>query len=131
MKKRFHSIYSHNVKKHQRLMNRAMRKMNKDIEKDELWKGRFIVRQVWRQFETYEDKSGSVLHVWLKLIDKKTGLVKELRPDTVNHFVVWGHLWWEMNNFIVHDSHVWDDINEVKNDPTDWSKVEYNEDLSS
>jgi hypothetical protein len=52
-----------------------MRAINKNIEQDDLWNGRFIVRQYedspqWRK---YEDGSGAELWVKLKFIDRATG----------------------------------------------------------
>ena len=39
-------LTSMNKKRHQREMNRLIRKTNKSIEKDELWNGRFCIKQV-------------------------------------------------------------------------------------
>lgn len=97
-------LSSKNRKRHQREMNKIMRELNKNIEKDDLWKGRFYVRQVASQWYEYEDKSGAELWVVLQFYDKETGISKEI-ADTVNHWRYFdgNHLWWEMNNFIVKD----------------------------
>ena len=39
-------LTSMNKKRHQREINRLIRKINKSIEKDELWNGRFCIKQV-------------------------------------------------------------------------------------
>ena len=48
----FHYIYIKNRKKQQRAVNRAIRAINKLIEKDPLWRGRFFIYQ--RQAIYYE-----------------------------------------------------------------------------
>ena len=97
-------LSSKNRKRHQREMNKTMRRLNQIIERDDLWKGRFYVRQVASQWYEYEDKSGAELYVVLQFRDKETGCVREV-GDSVNHwrFANGSHLWWEMNDFIVRD----------------------------
>lgn len=108
--KRYGWLTSKNRKRHQRAMNELMRLMNQNIENDDLWKGRFYVRQVAAQWYEYEDKSGAELWVVLRFIDKKTGFYWET-AETVNHWRWYnGHkLWWVMNDFIVERTHVWDE----------------------
>ena len=62
-------------KVHQRALNRAVRAFNKQLEQDDLWNGRFIVRQYGDspQWCRYEDGSGAELRVKLKFIDRATG----------------------------------------------------------
>ena len=102
-------ICNFNKKKQQRLMNKLVRRMNKNIELDPLWKGRFCVRQVGSpQWTVYDDKSGAELFVHLLFIDKKTKKVM-LKADTV---AVWSHLnaWrllFDMNYFITGWCETW------------------------
>lgn len=68
-------LTSMNKKKHQRAINKLVRAVNKSLENDELWCGRFVIRQYeysprWRK---YEDGSGAELWVKLKFIDRATG----------------------------------------------------------
>ena len=68
-------LTSKDRKAHQRAINRAVRACNKQLELDDLWLGRFVVRQYedsprWRK---YEDGSGAELWVKLKFIDRATG----------------------------------------------------------
>lgn len=95
-------LSSKNRKVHQRAMNRLMRILNKQIENDDVWKGRYYVRQKAHQWYEYEDKSGAELLVVLELHDQTTGKSKEL-ADTVNHwrFLGGNSLWMAMNDFIV------------------------------
>ena len=101
-------LTSKNRKRHQRAMNTMMRQLNRNIEQDELWQGRFYVRQVASQWHPYEDKSGGELWIVLRFIDKKTGIAKDV-ANTVNHWRYFNgsYLWWAMNDFIVKDVNVW------------------------
>jgi hypothetical protein len=103
-------LCSKNRKRHQRAMNKLMRDLNKNIENDNLWQGRFYVKQTAAQWREYEDKSGAELWVVLSFIDKKTGITYET-AETVNHWRMWNgsHLWWKMNDFIVEKVKVWDE----------------------
>lgn len=100
-------LTSKNAKVHQRRMNRAMRELNKTIENDSLWRGRFYVHQIARQRQVYEDGSGMELWVTLELVDRKTGRTKQML-ETVNYWTSFcSRLFWEMNSFIVEDVNVW------------------------
>lgn len=106
--KRYGWLTSKNRKRHQRAMNELMRLINKNIENDDLWKGRFYVRQVAAQWYEYEDKSGAELWVVLRFIDKATGFYWET-AETVNHWRWYNgnRLWWAMNDFITEKTNVW------------------------
>ena len=108
--RRYGWLTSKDRKRHQRAMNDIMRQINRNVENDPLWKGRFYVRQIASQWSEYEDKSGAELWVVLRFYDKKTGITKEV-AETVNHWRYFNgsHMWWAMNNFIVEDVRVWDE----------------------
>ena len=100
-------LTSKNAKVHQRRMNRAMRDLNKNIEEDNLWRGRFYVHQIARQRHVYEDGSGMELWVTLELVDRKTGRTKQMF-ESVNYWTSFcSRLFWEMNEFIINDVDVW------------------------
>ena len=103
-------LTSQNRKVHQRAMNRAMRAINKNIERDELWNGRFIVRQREADWIPYEDNSGWKLYVTLKFIDRCTGRYF-VHNGSVNHWIHWdgSALWRAMNDFIVERCDVWNE----------------------
>lgn len=109
-------------KKHQRKITRAIRNMNKDIEKDELWKGRFFARILKTSFKIYEDKSGAVIYALVEFYDKKTGIT---RAEWLNE---WDIMNWKMfrsmNDFIVDYCDVWRKEN-PREDKTDYTKVEF------
>ena len=64
---------SSNRKVHQRALNATIRRLNRAIEQDDLWQGRFFVKQEKAAFLPYEDHSGYELYVLLKFCDRKTG----------------------------------------------------------
>jgi hypothetical protein len=102
-----------NKKRHQREINRLVREANKSIEKDDLWYGRFCIKQVESpQWHVYEDKSGAEYFVHLKFIDKCTGRYW-IQAETVNHwrgsFGNGWRIWDRMNWFIVEHCNVWDE----------------------
>lgn len=104
-------LTSKNKKRHQRKINFIVDKINKAIENDNLWKGRFIIKQVHSpQWYCYEDGSGAELYVCLKCIDKYTGRAYQ-KWGTVNHwrgfydnaYPVWDFMNW----FIIEYCDIW------------------------
>lgn len=103
-------LTSQNRKVHQRAINRAICAFNKSLEQDDLWNGRFIVRQYedspqWRK---YGDGSGAELWVKLKFIDRATGRYY-VGGRTVNewcYFNGW-NIWQLMNWLITEHWDVW------------------------
>lgn len=116
-------------KKHQRQLNRVVRAINKCIEEDELWRGRFVIRQKCAVFGMREydvNDTCPYLHVGLEFRDKKTGQTA-MFYETANSICFWnGHkLWRRMNDFIVKDCDVWrvDGREFLYSDKTDYTKV--------
>lgn len=101
-------LTSNNRKVHQRAINQAVRQLNKNIQNDPLWRGRFKVSQEAAQWYSYEDGSGYELYVVLRFTDTKTGKIQEL-GESVNHWLFTNgfHLWKAMNDFIVDFCNVW------------------------
>ena len=101
--------YSANRKCHQRQVNKVFRAVNKNIERDDLWQGRFVVRQQASYFIQYEDKSGCYLVVVYDFLDKKTGQVSRTyyEPDYSLSMFGGTKLFMQMNDFIVLDCDVW------------------------
>jgi hypothetical protein len=96
-------------KKSDRKINALVRRMNKSIEKDELWRGCFVVRQVKKRCGKYEDNSGIWSSYLYIIIDKKTaqyGYSEWL--ESYSDFNA-AHLWWGVNNFIVDGVKVWNE----------------------
>ena len=109
-------------KKAQKKINKMTRAMNANILHDNLWRGRFYVHQVDANWERFDDGSGGCLSVWLEVRDKKTGKYHGFQMD--NYDRGW-KIWTAVNDFICNDSGVWDNIDAVKADKTDWTKVKF------
>ena len=116
-------MYSLNRKKQQRNMNKYVRAINKNLENDGLWRGRFYVRQVDSPvFYVYEDKSGASLeHIHLVLTDRVTGQTVD-GWDNMNGWCHWNgsRLWRFVNDAIVEKLDIWrngPNPYEIKNDP--------------
>lgn len=109
-------------KKAQRKINKLVRALNTNVREDNLWRGRFIVHQIQDFWEAFDDGSGGVLTVVLEIRDLKTGLYQDFIID--NYDRSW-KLFEKVNKFISEDSGVWNNIQEVKDDKTDWTKVKW------
>ena len=102
---------SQNRKNHQRAINKLMRLLNKNIENDLLWKGRYCVRQYrawWRPY--WEEPNYYIFLVQFIFYDKKTHKTYVTDIKSANDWLFWnGHkLWREMNDFIL-NSEVWEE----------------------
>lgn len=104
---------STNRKKHQRRLNRYIRKVNKRIS-DDIFGDRFYIHQKEAYWTKYEDNSGGKLFVVLELVDKKYNKTLTF-ADGDNHLCHWGgtELFLKMNNWII-ESDFWDDYRNKK-----------------
>lgn len=85
-----------------------MRQLNKNIEEDNLWKDRFVFRQIDAQFQRFEDGSGGILYTFVRAYDKRTGYYKDYCIEYAPYLHFVGSYLWEMaNKFIVEDACVW------------------------
>jgi len=118
-------LYSNNRRRHQRRINQAMRIINKGIEKDELWRGRFVVRTGATNF-IRDKESGGYLEVELLFIDKRTGFIWKTW-ESVNSVCSFGgwHMWHMMNRFITEINDVWtkEGRDFLYSDKTDYTKI--------
>ncbi len=103
-------LTSKNRKVHQRELNKAIRKVNKAVEKDPLWKGRFYIRQLSADFCIYKDESGGTLYATIAFYDKMTDNVY-IVTDTANSFRFMNGLKLSvlMNEFITEKVKVWEE----------------------
>ena len=112
---------SKSLRKLKRKVNKQIRYINSEISKDNLWKGRFVLRIKQSIYKQYADKSGYYGHIVLRAIDKKTGKYKEdyfNSSSIVNlNFTVWEFI----NTFITRDIDVWKNENPYE-EIIDWSK---------
>lgn len=88
-------------KKHQQVINKIVRAINKNIQNDPAWLGRFEMRQIHNEFVVFDDKSGAYMICFLELIDKKTRKGKIVRIEESQFFD--SNVWGAMNDFICDD----------------------------
>lgn len=109
------------LKKLQRAANKYVQKLNDNILNDDLWRGRFIVRQVNRYDYRYGDGSGYCFTIKLEFKDLKTEQTKIIYETIylASSFFM-ASLFSLMNDFIVKDCDVWskETTQELKNDKT-------------
>ena len=121
-------LTSMDKKVHQRAMNKLIRTLNKTLEKDDLWCGRFTVCQVYSpEWRRYEDGSGAELFVHLKFVDRATGRYY-ISANTVNYWRGYNGSGWrlyeKLNWLIVTHWPIWQEpLAQDRNFPA-WS--EYN-----
>jgi hypothetical protein len=117
---------------YQRAFTKKLRELNKACEDDDLWLGRFVVRQLRSEWYQFEDNSGGFLIIILRVYDKKTDYYKDYRIEYSKHrkTINWVLSMDIMNTFIVEDLDVWRKENPRK-EIKDWRKVSVPEDLAS
>ncbi len=92
------------IKKEQRKINHYVRAFNKILQEDELWRGRFYVKQEEvRRYITFEDGSGGEIIASFSFRDKKTGIMR------IAYFTNYDfhNIARVMNDFIIKDVDVW------------------------
>ena len=120
-----------NHKKHKlkSKINKVFRETNKIIEKDKLWRGRFVLlnRAMW--LHEYPDHGGVYAIIKVAAFDKRTGKYHEQIMDWYDILGYSGRggfkLWNFMNDFIVDKVKVWNET-PSPNDPDfvkDYTKV--------
>lgn len=110
-------------KKLQRYVTKIFRKINKLLEEDTLWNGRYVIRQIDRDYWHFADNSGGQLHVNYNIIDKKTGLILTYRSSlsSPKPFFFWGDVNLKINSFIVEESDAWHGDISPYDDKTDYT----------
>ena len=117
-----HCIYTKNRKKQQRAVNRAIRAINKLIEKDPLWRGRFFIYQRQAIYYEFEDGSGAEMIFLFEFVDKATGYRALSIADT-NEAI--NHSGWAMSRFITEYTDAWKNSDPYL-DFTDYQKLKNN-----
>ena len=116
---RSYSMASHNRKNHQRWLNRYCRNVNKSIENDNLWLGRFYISQNRTHMEWFDDGSGGLIYVEIVMHDRKTGKTKTKWYDGLD--MEW-KMWWDLNSFITEDCKVWEEIPSPRDNIIDYRR---------
>ena len=109
-----------------RKVNRVARKLNKQLAEDELWRGRFEVRQYQKAVETFSDGS-KIGQYNYRIYDKKTGKFATMGWTSEFRILRSAALWSFANDAIIKNFKVWDfdkdDPNYPYNDKTDYTKI--------
>lgn len=103
-----------------------MRLVNKNIEQDSLWRGRFVMRQLDRTVSPYEDGSGATIRYKIGIYDKKTnryayGFIEDHNLPTFIYFTVNR----AVNKFITEIIDVWHN-EKPKDDKTNYNDIKLN-----
>ena len=93
-------------KQYQKNLTSALKIVNREIKKDNLWLGRFEIRQGETQFLKWDDNSGGILYCRMRVFDKATGYYKDYSFDYYGKICNW-KLWQIANKFITQDCAVW------------------------
>lgn len=112
-------------KKLQRKLNKIVKDVNAAIVCDELWRGRFELRQMADEYKSYEDGSGGSLFVRIRAIDKKTNNFCDFYMDYIGSVFGPYNVFHIMNDFIIEFCKVWETEgrDELYNDKTDYTKI--------
>lgn len=118
-------------KVYQRKFNKLVRDLNKNIEEDNLWKGRFVFRQTNASFYNFADGSGGILYVTIRGVDKKTGYYKDVAFEYAPYYTFARiQLWRFANNFIAQDSGIWKERPAITiNNTKDFTKIKADESI--
>ena len=93
-------------KQYQKKLTSALKIVNRDIKKDNLWLGRFEIRQGETHFLKWDDNSGGILYCRMRVFDKATGYYKDYRFEYAGEYWDW-KLWEIVNKFITVDCAAW------------------------
>lgn len=88
-------------RKHQQNINKVIRAMNKNLKEDDMWRGRFEVRQIHSDFYIFEDRSGAYMISFLEIVDKKERKARIVRINESQFFDC--DVWRAVNTFITED----------------------------
>lgn len=118
-------------KKYQHKLNKLVRELNKSIENDFLWNGRFVFHIINSNFERFEDGSGGLLYATIRGYDKKTKYYKDYGIDYVPNLSFTGFTVWKIGNrFIANDTDTWQNGNNpYKDEKIDYTKIEIDDNL--
>lgn len=115
------------AKYHKRAM-KMIRRLNKNIANDNVWHGRFIAMNKAEQWVKFNDNSGGILYIIVRMYDKKTKKYRDYRWEYMlnSRFNAW-HISMDIgNNFVVEQIDAWNENPDPREDITDYNKVKIN-----
>lgn len=111
-------------KEYQHKLNKLIRELNKAIENDFLWNGRFVFHIMVTDFERFSDNSGGLLYAIIRGYDKKTKVYKDY---TLSYAPYLNFTDFDIlkiaNKFITEDTDTWKKGNNPYNEKIDYTKV--------
>ena len=118
-------------KAYQSKLNKLIKEVNKSIEEDPLWSGRFVFHIMDSHFERFEDGSGGLLHVSIRGYDKKSGYYKDYIADYAPYLKNFAKydIWKIVNKFVTEDTDTWKNGNNPYDDKIDYTKVKINDNI--
>ena len=118
-------------KRYQHKINKLVKDLNKSIEEDNLWNGRFVFHIIDTDFERFSDGSGGMLYVVIRGYDKKTDFYRDYTMGYAPYLELIRSTLWEIaNKFITEDTDTWKNGNNPYNDKEiDYTKIKMNEDI--
>ena len=96
-----------NRKKIQRHINSVLRDINRTIERDELWLGRFYCKQIDIVFTNSEDNTYVYAAIVVEFIDRKTGKAMRSAFRKEDFMGTAWRVWERTNYFITQWCEVW------------------------
>lgn len=96
---------SRDINEHRAWIDGYLKKVNSDLAEDPLWLGRFRVNRLHSHLDLFEDGSGGVLSVTVRLYDLKT---KKYLDKSDNCLGISSRMFLWLNEFICEYLKVWD-----------------------
>lgn len=116
-------------KKYQHKLNKLVKNINKEIEEDSLWQGRFVFHIMETFFERFEDGSGGMLYAIIRGYDKNTQAYKDYIIEYASFFrFAKLDLWKKANKFITEDTDTWTKGNPYQ-ERKDYTKIKINDNI--
>ena len=116
---RKYSMKSMKRRNHQHWFNQYCRYVNRTIENDNLWLGRFYISQNRTFIHKFEDNSGMMMYAEIIMHDRKTG---RQHYGWYNGLDMDWRFWRDFNNFIIEDCKVWEEVPDVRKNRIDIRK---------
>lgn len=120
-------------RKYQRKLNKIVKNINKSIEEDSLWNGRFVFHIMATDFERFSDGSGGMLYTIIRGYDKKSKVYKDyiLQYAPFLPFAQ-ANIWRIVNKFITEDTDTWHNGNNpYKEVKIDYRKIKIDKNIWS
>lgn len=117
-------------KKYQSGLRHLIKDLNKNIENDTLWNGRYVFHIVLTHFERFEDGSGGLLYAVVRGYDKADGYFSDYMVEYAPYLYGCNFDIWKMaNHFIVNGSNTYKDGRNPFEQKKDYTKVKVDDEV--